>query len=51
MFRPLNVRREGLEVIYRAYGMLQAEAIKGHGAKLTLGHWWPGAPSSVSRVA
>ena len=29
MFRPLNVRREGLEVIYRAYGMLQAEAIKG----------------------
>ena len=29
MFRPLNVKREGLEVIYRAYGMLQAEAIKG----------------------
>jgi hypothetical protein len=24
---------------------------KGNGAKLTLGRWWPGAPSSVSRVA
>lgn len=29
LFRPLNIRREGLEVVYRAQGMLEAEAIKG----------------------
>ncbi len=27
--RPLNVRREGFEVVYRAQGLLEAEAIKG----------------------
>jgi hypothetical protein len=27
--RELNIKREGLEVVYRAYGMLEAEAIKG----------------------
>ena len=29
MFGPLNVRREGLETIYRAAGMLEAQVIKG----------------------
>ncbi len=29
MFRPLNVNREGLEVVYRAQGMLAANVIKG----------------------
>jgi hypothetical protein len=29
LFGPLNVRREGLEVVYRAQGMLEAEAVKG----------------------
>jgi hypothetical protein len=27
--RELNIKREGLEVVYRAHGMLEAEAIKG----------------------
>lgn len=27
--RELNLQREGLEVIYRAQGMLEAEAVKG----------------------
>jgi len=27
--KELNVRREGFELVYRAYGMLQAEVIKG----------------------
>jgi hypothetical protein len=27
--RKLNIKREGLEVVYRAQGMLEAEAIKG----------------------
>ena len=29
MFGPLNVKREGLETVYRASGMLQAQVIKG----------------------
>jgi hypothetical protein len=29
MFRPLRVNREGLEVVYRAQGMLAANVIKG----------------------
>jgi len=29
MFGSLNVRREGLETVYRASGMLQAQVIKG----------------------
>lgn len=29
MFRPLKVNREGLEVVYRAQGMLAANVIKG----------------------
>jgi putative signal transducing protein len=29
LFGPLNVRREGLEVVYRAQGRLEAEAVKG----------------------
>jgi len=29
MFRPLKVNREGLEVVYRAQGMLEANVIKG----------------------
>ena len=29
LFGPQQVRREGLEVVYRAQGMLEAEAIKG----------------------
>lgn len=27
--KELNVKREGFEVVYRAYGMLQAEVIRG----------------------
>ncbi len=27
--KELNVRREGFELIYRAYGLMQAEVIKG----------------------
>ena len=27
--REMNVKREGFELVYRAYGMLQAEVIKG----------------------
>lgn len=27
--KELNVKREGFELVYRAYGMLQAEVIKG----------------------
>lgn len=29
MFGPRNVRREGLEVVYRASGLLRAQVIKG----------------------
>lgn len=29
MFGPRNVKREGLEVVYRASGMLRAQVIKG----------------------
>ena len=29
MFRPLNVRREGFEVVYRASGLLRAQVIQG----------------------
>jgi hypothetical protein len=29
LFGPMNVRGEGLEVVYHAQGMLQAEAVKG----------------------
>jgi hypothetical protein len=29
LFGPQKVQREGLEVVYRAQGMLEAEAIKG----------------------
>ena len=29
MFGPRNVRREGLETIYRASGLLEAQVIKG----------------------
>ncbi len=29
LFGPTNPRRAGLEIVYRAQGMLQAEAVKG----------------------